>query len=302
MFKGKLYTAIFLFGWFLLFAGNLFAEDLRLIKEETFSVSSGQELLVDAGLGDVEINSWDKNEVNVKILGNRKAEDKLKFFVEQTLSGVSVKVEKEGKLFSNWFSNLKLRIEILVPQKFDVKSNTSGGDIKIADIQGSVEAKTSGGDIKANSLNGKLVAKTSGGDVVIKNSTGEKLLKTSGGDIKCLGSNGKVEAYTSGGNIDLQVESGAVKAATSGGDVKLVFKGENEGIKLSTSGGDIEVVLPANFKADAALITSGGDIDCNVETSKVTKITSSKFIGELNGGGPALDCKTTGGDVKVSTL
>ena len=108
-----------------------------------------------------------------------------------------------------------------------------------------------------------------------------------------------MNAHTSGGNVYLSGQNGKVHAETSGGDVKLFFQGANKGINLYTSGGDITMYLPADFCANAHLATSGGEITCELNTSNVVKITSSKFEANLNSGGEELVAKTSGGDIRV---
>ena len=90
-------------------------------------------------------------------------------------------------------------------------------------------------------------------------------------------------------------------AGTSGGDIVVKFMGANKGISLSTSGGDISMLLDSDVAADLDFKTTGGDIDIDMETSRVKKVSSTKFQGDINGGGPAIECRTTGGDITVKS-
>ena len=75
--------------------------------------------------------------------------------------------------------------------------------------------------------------------------------------------------------------------------------GENKGIDIGTSGGSIKLRLPEDFNASARLSTSGGSITCTLNTTNISKITSSKFEADLNKGGNQLVAKTSGGDIEV---
>ena len=58
-------------------------ENLSILHEKTFNISPDKLLKLDASSGDVIINSWDKPQVYVKILGNSKAERKVDFHLNQ---------------------------------------------------------------------------------------------------------------------------------------------------------------------------------------------------------------------------
>ena len=279
---------------------NDLSDDLKVLHEKTFQISSGKKIELDASVGDVMITSWDKSEVYIKVLGNEKAEDKIEFEFNGTSDLVKVKAKKTGSLF-NWFGSVvKLRFEIKVPASFSTKVSTSGGDIKFADVSGVQYLSTSGGDIIVKNSHGKLDASTSGGDISTENSKGLMMLSTSGGDVIAKNFEGDLSAETSGGDIHLSGMNSKVKAETSGGDIVLDYSGSNDGIDLSTSGGDIMIKLPADFSAAAKLYTSGGDISCELTTNNVGKKSSSKLEGDLNSGGNLLHAETSGGDIVVS--
>ncbi|MDX1702505.1 MAG: hypothetical protein R3250_17885, partial [Melioribacteraceae bacterium] len=56
-----------------------YSKDLELIKEKSFSVKYGQLLTVKTDLGDIIIKSWDRQEVSVKIYGDRDAKNSVEF-------------------------------------------------------------------------------------------------------------------------------------------------------------------------------------------------------------------------------
>ena len=238
-------------------------DDLQLIKEKSFNISSGKNLLVEISSGDVTITYWDKEEVYVKILGDEDAMEKMDF----TLEGNDEEVRVTGKKISSissWFSNIDLKVEIKVPSQFNLNINTAGGDIKCGGIIGKAELSTSGGDIWADRFSGMLDASTSGGDIF------------------------------------LFCKDAKINGETSGGDVKLEYEGENKGIELSTSGGDIDIILSKDFAASMELSTSGGDVSCSLNMSNVKKSSGSRLIGDLNGGGEKLYAHTSGGDITVT--
>jgi hypothetical protein len=237
--------------------------NLQIIKEQSFSISPGKDLIVDASSGDVKVTYWDKAEVYVKIRGNENAMEKMDYTIEGDDELVKVVAKKKSSI-NSWLSNISLEIEIKVPTEFNVDINTSGGDIKYGGVSGNAKLNTSGGDVWGEKFMGNLNISTSGGDISLI-----------GGDAKII-------------------------AETSGGDIKLDYKGENKGIDLSTSGGDIVIKLPENFKTSIDLSTSGGDVSCSLNMSNVKKSSGSKLVGDINGGGENLSAHTSGGDITVT--
>ena len=237
-------------------------DDLELIKEKSFDISEGKNLIVDVPGGDVTVTYWNKGSVEVKIFGNEKAYDNMEFDVNGDSEAVEVIGNKKSSV-SSWFSNIKVKVEIKVPSKFNVDINTSGGDIKCGGIEGMLMLNTSGGDIWTDKCSGNISVSTSGGDVF------------------------------------LFCTDASIEAETSGGDIELEYSGENMGIDLSTSGGDIEIKLPSDLTASIDLSTSGGDVSCSLTLSNITKSYETSLVGDMNGGGQEIVAHTSGGDITV---
>lgn len=270
-------VSLLLLGFFTTFA----AQGLNLLHDKTFDVEHGQLLEVETDAGDIKLRTWDQNQVHIKVYGDRDAEEEMDFYFEKTSNGVLIDAEKESG-FRGWFGGIRVKYEIDVPKNFNLDMKTSGGDLFVVDLNGTVKLKTSGGDIVCDNVTGDFSASTSGGDVELTKVDGNISVSTSGGDVEIRSANGKVNA------------------STSGGDITLDYEGENKGIDLHTSGGDITVHIPDDLKAELFLRTSGGSIRCSAET-RVSETSKYKFIGTMNGGGPELNAKTSGGDVTVDT-
>jgi hypothetical protein len=260
---------------------NLFGEDLKVLEEKTFPISPGKNLKVEASSGGISVTSWDKNEVYIKILGNEKAEEKMRFKFYNDENRVELIAKRKHWLF-DWFSSgIKLHYEIKVPSNFNVKAETSGGSVYTANISGDLNISTSGGSIKFENVNGTF-------DV-----------STSGGSISGINFKGDLDASTSGGSLNLTGSDSKIKASTSGGSIYLDYEGMNKGIYLSTSGGGIQIKLPEDFNASAKMYTSGGRISCQLTANNAKKISSTEFEADLNKGGNPLIAETSGGSITV---
>lgn len=295
---------LILIGALLIGASTLFAGDARLIKEKTLQVQANQVLRVDASGADVFVNTWDKNEALVKIYGNKKAEDKMRFEIEETDYGLKITAKRKGSSWFNFWNwgGYDLKIEVTLPQNFNSEIETSGGDIRLSNIKGKNELLTSGGDVNLSNSIGDLFVETSGGDIKLNTHNGGAKLSTSGGNITTIKSKGDLKASTSGGDIHLDVTDGRVMAKTSGGDIDLIYTGINRGIEASTSGGDIKVRVQNSLKANVWFETTGGDIESNFSNTRTNKITRSSLKADYNGGGEKFELKTSGGDITVNEL
>ena len=280
---------------------NSYSDDqnLQVLQEKTFQINQGKTLKVDASSGNIEISSWDKNEVYVKISGNNRAKEKVEFTFQNDENRVDV-IAKSKSSFFGFSSGIRMRFEIKVPRNFNPETHTSGGNIKLDGLTGNPILKTSGGNIFVKNTTGNIRTNTSGGEIRVENVSCSVNLSTSGGNITANNFNGNFDAHTSGGNIKLTGNDSKIYAERSGGNIKLNYTGENKGIELSTSGGDIEINLPADFNAAAKLSSSGGRISCDFKGNNAVKISSSKFEADINKGGNPLYAKTSGGNIEVS--
>ena len=121
-------------------------QNLQVLQEKTFQINQGKTLKVDASSGNIEISTWDKNEVYMKISGNNRAKDKVEFVFHNDENKVDVTAKTRNSFFG-FSSGIKMRFEIKVPRNFNPETHTSGGNIKLEGLTGNPNLKTSGGGI-----------------------------------------------------------------------------------------------------------------------------------------------------------
>ena len=178
---------------------------------------------------------------------------------------------------------------------------TSGGGIRARDISGPLEAKTSGGSIEARNVAGDLIAGTSGGGIAVADVRGSARAETSGGGIQIDGVTGNVYAGTSGGGVRVRGAGGRVEAHSSGGPIAVSFAPRNgSGGDLSTSGGSVVAEVDPKVALSIEAAASGGNVSSDVPL--LTRGTTSRraLRGDLNGGGPLLRLRTSGGGVRIA--
>lgn len=310
-------TLLFLaFGAGLAVAGTLSAAIVRNV-EKTFPVSPGGLLKAATQGGDIIVKTADVPEVRVtarhKIRAATEKEadellEKLTLTMDQTAEGVALeaKYEKQAGGFLNFGSWPPVQVDFLVtvPARYSAELKTSGGDIAVGSLEGRVKANTSGGDIALERIDGDVDASTSGGDITLREGTARAKVHTSGGDILIERAGGPTEANTSGGDIVIRSAAQLKRAHTSGGDIRAVLRGPlQEGCELSTSGGDVEVDVESGVAFELDASTSGGHVDAAGLTITIDKggLRKSQLKGRVNGGGPLLRLRSSGGDIDIRT-
>jgi hypothetical protein len=273
--------------------------------DKKFQVAPGGTLVVNTDIGDVHVAGSGGNEVSVvvELEGNQKDVDEFDVSAWQTSGGVEVK--GKGHHFGwNIFRshNLDIRYTITVPRNYNVRLATSGGDVDVQDLQGTVKAGTSGGNVIASRVEGSVDMETSGGDVRAESVKGNVHAETSGGDIRVKTVTGDVNAETSGGNVTVAEVDGKVQAETSGGNVTVKVIGSNKGVHAETSGGNVVVYVAKTCAANIDASTSGGEVECNLPVTVNGKIKESSIKGTINGGGPLIYAHTSGGNVDIRPL
>jgi len=123
---------------------------------------------------------------------------------------------------------------------------------------------------------------------------------TSGGGITIDRARGDVEARTSGGGITVHEVTGTISARTSGGSVKAYISQQPEhACRLQTSGGSVTVYLSGGIGMVVDNHTSGGGIHTEFPVTLRGAVKRNTLQTELNGGGPELYLRTSGGSIYI---
>src|SRR5262245_3027062 len=254
-------------------------------RTQSFSVNKGDSLQVSVESGDIWISAWDKDAVNISAEGIDPEDlDSL----SMTQSGNVVRVHFSD---SHGYSG-SVRFDIQVPSQFDMNLRTSGGDIRLqGGLTGSINGATSGGDIRLGDINGRLEMRTSGGDITAGKVEGDAILHTSGGDIEVQSISSQVDLSTSGGDINVGNVGKSLKASTAGGNITVGDVGGEA--TVNTAGGDIQV---GKVSGSATLKTAGGDIILKDATDVVMAKTAGGDLNLKNVTG-SVQGETAGGDV-----
>jgi DUF4097 and DUF4098 domain-containing protein YvlB len=304
--------AVIFAGIFLLMTGFSSA-DIEDTISKSFSVSPGGKLTVDADLGSIEIKTTRSSSVEVEI--QRKVKTSNKKDAERILSEYKIDFDQQGNdvfitadykktgLRSLWDKvrkKLRVKYYISVPSVYNVQLRTSGGSIYVDNLEGRAECRTSGGSLTFEDIKGPVKGKTSGGSIKLGEVQGDVDVDTSGGSIKISRVSGTVKAHTSGGGISVEEVMGTVNATTSGGSVKAYISRQPAAdCRLTTSGGSVTAYLADDIAVDVNARTSGGRVHTDFPVKIQGKISGRSLKAKINGGGPELYLKSSGGSIYI---
>jgi DUF4097 and DUF4098 domain-containing protein YvlB len=283
--------------------------------EKSFQVQPGVHLTVSTYGGEIRVDP--SSDSVVKVVAKEHFHAGSEAEADEIMQKVDLTIEQRGNevvatavsrntagFHFGWSHDVHIDFIVTVPASASVNLKTSGGDIEVGDLGGSVRAHTSGGEIKLGKIVGDIDASSSGGDVELDEGHGAVKLSTSGGNVTAGRLGGPSSLRTSGGDIKVDSVENTLDADTSGGNVRAGFEGALKGdCSLATSGGEVKATVgpSVGFHLDAK--TSGGDVNAAGVTITIDRggMGKSTLSGDVNGGGPLLRLRTSGGDIDVIT-
>ena len=261
----------------LFWVSSLHAQDIS----RSFDVSPRSTLILTLKTGgDVLIRGWEHDRVEASVvIRGRDASDVVMDFDQ---SSKTIEISSE---FASRRSRANVSVEVRVPSRFDLDVSTTGGDLEIHGVTGTIEGSSMGGDLVLSHLGGKLDLSTMGGDIGLTDSEVDGSLHTMGGDVAISDVTGNIDGTTMGGDVTYDnvrsSRSGSedvVKVSSMGGDV--VIDEALHGADVHTMGGDVQINRAANYVKAG---TMGGDI----------------VVSEIDGW---IEANTMGGDIEVNMV
>ncbi len=251
---------------------------------ETFQPKRGCKLNVNNRNGSVEIESWEKDYIDISAtLETRKSEKEFEKVEIEVIDEDGCTI-KTTTLTKN--PKVSVHYEIKVPDGVLISSiNSSNGSIDISECEGKMKLKTSNGSIDIDDSEGSFVANTSNGKIEFENLFGS------------------AEAYTSNGSINITGTSNLKKAITSNGKITLKIDEKLEdNIYLSTSNSSIRIHLDPSIDLNVKASTSNARIDLNGIEITTSELSSNHIDGKINKGGKTITAKTSNGSIKFYKL
>ena len=283
--------------------------DYKTQFRKTYEVKPGTEITVSSRNGTIDIETWDKEKVEVfAVIGSNKSMEELtNISVEVAIDDNEMKIEtvysgksneNEDRDFGIWdflkwvlkgaFTDGRVNVdyEIKVPEHVVISEvNTTNGRIFLKGTKGPSLLHTTNGEIKVDRAKGGIEARSTNGKIVIENIEGFVAASTTNGYIKVKSDNIK----------KLRTTNGAIEA-----ELKSVGEG---GTKLSTTNRAVTIGLSPSLNCILELKTVNGGIDIGDIGMEIISRNKNKYIeGKMGKGGEKINASTTNGGIKVRKL
>jgi len=241
-------------------------DEVRTIQEPFTSLD------VATGMANVVITPSQSSTASVRLIGEASDQQRERIqFTSSVLSDGTLKVNVQEKFQVNLFFPVygKLQVELSLPEK----------DYEKLDLN------TATGDIKASKLKVKktnIVSST--GDIELDGLTGDSLdIHTDTGDMKLSGIRSTVQIQTTTGEIN-----------------SLLLPELVHDVSIESETGDIRIKVDKEpVAASLDLSTETGSIKTSWKSLSYEQKSESKVTGSIGSGGPAVNVRTTTGDIRI---
>ena len=270
----------------------------------TYDVSPGGTLRLDIETGgSITITGWDRDQVEVNISVSGRDGSDVIVDLNEIRNGVAISTEYEGRN-----GRADLEIDIRVPAVFNLDLETTGGDVRVENVEGEIKGQTMGGDLEFEYIKGEIDFNTMGGDITLENSEVDGSVETMGGEVSLENVIGNVSGHTMGGEVSYEnVRANPnsnnreeIEISTMGGEINLDEAAN--GATVHTMGGEIHVGRASDH---VKATTMGGDItieaiDGWVEATTMGGDVEVTMVGNPNEGDRHIEISSMGGDIEVT--
>jgi DUF4097 and DUF4098 domain-containing protein YvlB len=274
-----------------------FAGEAEKMIEREFEIGAGKRLVLDIDTGgEIIVSGWGKDFVKVVVELDGKDCEYFEIDFDESSKGLEIETDYTKRKIKR----CDVDIKVMVPDEFDVKVESMGGDLKIEGVEGEFKGKTMGGDIELIQLKGRVSLTTYGGEIDVIKSELDGKVKTMGGDILISEVKGDIKGSSMGGEVTYDKVSGGeddeeVSVSTMGGDINLDYAGKH--VKAKTFGGDVDVVRGKKVN----VLTLGGDIDV-AEAPMGAKVKTMGGDVHIKKAGVYVKASTMGGDIEIDAV
>jgi DUF4097 and DUF4098 domain-containing protein YvlB len=233
--------------------------------------------------------------------------EKTKVKLEQFGSKLTVKLEKPILMMNQ---SVDVQIEAMVLKSCDVELSTDDGDITIENINGDIDIKTDDGSVSLAQIAGDIKVRSNDGSVNIQELNSDVNLQRAGwidiqtddGSVTMSRVIGDIKVRSNDGSTKVQEVTGDVNIESDDGRITVVYAEDAGGVcnvSLVTDDATIDLTTPANFSADAEIITDDGSINTDLPIKVTGKLGKSGIKGTIGTGEGRLYIKTDDGSIRI---
>jgi DUF4097 and DUF4098 domain-containing protein YvlB len=219
--------------------------------------------------GDIRVNGWNKNSVQVKGELDDLAE---KFTFESKGKVTYIKVELPRRNINRGDGS---QLTIMVPAGSRVDFNGVSTDFDIEAVHGGIDLRSVSGDLTINNISEQIYVNSVSGDIKIHHSKGKAKLSTVSGDIKADMDSREVSLNSVSGDISVKLNNyDALIASSVNGELSVSGQQNDSGkSSLSSVNGDITLSFASAVNARVNVKSGpGGTIRNKLSSDPVEEV------------------------------
>jgi len=314
-------------------AADLGAREIKKDFHETFDVSRGMRLRIQHGDGDVDIQSWDKDVVDIEVhyhadvtavgWGSRDSDFTVDFSHRGDLVSVTGRELGRRGFRIGFFSSHRYEYTYTVrgPAYLRLELEGDDGDIRIADWEGDLECELDDGDVLLENYRAeRLSLELDDGDFEARGLEGELFLTMDDGDVllqdcriswgRLRMEDGDLEVERCEGNFDIVMDDGDIHlrsllakeldVRSEDGDIYVdLLRGVPPDVTLETDDGRVELDFEVGLSAEFIITTDDGRISLDIPTGSEIEKEPERATGVLGRGEGRIRIRTSDGNVSL---
>ena len=229
--------------------------------DESVTTTADGRVSIDVQSGDVNIRTWDKNEV--KVSGELDDDAEGYEFENEGNGRVTFKVRMPKRKWGSWKDDGS-KLEFYIPENSNLRFEGVNVDVSANSVKGGSKIHTVNGNVEAKKLTGRIDLETVNGQIKSVDLQGDIELNTVNGEIQDVDSQGEIQIETVNGDINTNTAAEELTISNVNGDIDLQLDKVKE-LEISTVNGDIDLAMSTEVLEKAYITTVGGDADIRFE-------------------------------------
>jgi DUF4097 and DUF4098 domain-containing protein YvlB len=306
------------------------AEEIDREFHQSFEAPEGTVLRIEHGDGNVEIEAWEKAEIDVVVIYRGEAKTigigtDQGFDVEFRQDGKSIKVighESRGTTFGVRYKNLEEYVyRVLAPSYVMLQLEGEDGDVTISDWKADIELKNDDGDAFLSNITGVTAnLELEDGDVDITKFSGNLFLSLDDGSAVILesefnkarlrGEDGNITLKQCEGDFDVELDDGDIRFSqvrvgsgtikTEDGDLDLsLLDGSALDLDVQADDGSVWVDLEEGMSIEFSVQSDDGRLNLDLSEVADLKREDHRVTGSIHGGKGKLRVRTADGEITI---
>jgi DUF4097 and DUF4098 domain-containing protein YvlB len=257
--------------------------------EQTLPVKKGMRLEVHTYTGDVDVKTWDRDEVKVE------AEHSVRESVDVRATEAALIVRGRSRTGPA----RSIDYAITIPTWMAVRVEGQGADVVLTGVGGDVSVETNRGDIIVRGGSGFVSVKSVMGQITIERARGRIEAQTVNDSIRIADVTGDISVGTTNGGIDLdRVDTANLDAYTVNGGIAFDGPIKDRGIyRITTHNGLVSLAVPERVNATLSVRTYGGNFRSSFPVKVDNTERRNRFTATLGDGSARVELETFNGSI-----